>query len=809
MMRSSHRALLVAVLALTLGLGACSSPEEQVAEYLDDAETRLADGDIDRAAINFRNALRIEPKNADALFGMGRIHEAREDLSRAFAAYREAANADPTSIDARNAYAVIALTRNLLDSVRQAAEEIRQIDPAHPDGLALAAALALRDDDLDEAERLARRALAEDPRHVNATSALAGVHNARGDARAAVDVLNERFDTYGVTVPLALLKSQLLGSIGDTEGVATALEEAISAAPDDVGLRVALARFHEGQGEPERAERVLRQAIDRLDAPDVAMAALARLVAANRGVDAAIAEIDQLQTQRDDDNFTLAFLAADLLAQAQRFDAAAARLQEVADATEVDSADNLDARTGLATVARRRDDTERAREMVAAVLDAEPEHRGANYLQASLHLEADAFDEAVAAARAALGRDPEWAPGLRVLAEAHLGRDERDLAIQTLGRLLRRHPGDIAAAGTMARLLAERGDYDQALSVWDHVIARSEDPTGALANAAQIAIRQENWNRASRDIDRLLDSAEGEVTGTLLAGSLRVARGDTAGAREWFARAREMNPDSSASLLGLVRAHLAENDVEGALALVRDETAQRPDNPLAHLLTAQLERRRDRTQAAAEAYRRAIELQPDWATPYRELAALYEAAGDPDAAVQALETGSRAGAAPDDLLLRKAFVQQRTDDVEGAIATYARMLDAGIDTDVVVNNYAALVADFAPRDTARLERARALAERFNTSDEAYFVDTLGWLQHRLGNSAEAVALLRRAAAMRPDDAQIRYHLAAAFDAAGEPDLARREVERALVDGADYPGIEAARALRDTLAAEEQAEAVTE
>jgi tetratricopeptide (TPR) repeat protein len=809
MIRLPFRALVVAALALNLGLVACSSPEERVAEYLADAETRLADGDIDRAAINFRNVLRIEPRNADALFGMGRIHETREDLPRAFAAYREAADADPTSIEARNAYAVIALTRNRLEDVREAADEIREIDPAHPDGLALAAALALRDERLDEAERLATEALAEDPRHVNATSALAGVHNARGRTRAAVDVLNERFETHGVTVPLALLKTQLLGSIGDSAGVATALEEAISAAPDDVGLRVALARFHESRGEPERAERVLRQAIERLEAPDAAMAALVRFVAANRGVDAAIAEIDQLRTERGDDDFTLAFLAADLLAQAQRLEAAAARLQGVAEATEVNSADNLDARTGLATLARRRDDTERAREMVAAVLEAEPEHRGANYLQASLHLENAAFDEAVAAARAALGGDPEWAPGLRVLAEGHLGQGERDLAIQTLGRLLRAHPGDVAAAGTMARLLAERGDYDQALSVWDHVIARSEDPTAALANAAEIAIRQENWNRASRDIDRLLESSESEVTGTLLAGSLRVARGDAAGAREWFARAREMNPASGAPLMGLVRAHLAENDVEGALAVVREETAQRPDNPLAHLLTAQLERRRDETQAAAAAYRRAIELQPDWATPYRELATLHEAAGNPRAAIQVLEAGSRAGAAGDDLLLRKAFVHQRSDDVEGAIATYARMLDAGVETDVVVNNYGALVADFAPQDTARLERAVALAERFNTSNEAYFVDTLGWLQYRLGNTAEAVALLRRAAAMRPDDAQIRYHLAAAFDAAGEPDLARREVERALVDGADYPGIEAARALQDTLAAEEQAEVVTE
>ncbi len=810
MMRSPFRVFLLAIaLALPLTLAACSSPEEKAAEYLEDGQERLAAGDLDRAAIHFRNVLRIEPKNAQALLGLGRIHEEREDLARAFAAYREAADADPELIPPRNAYAVIALTRNRLDAVRDAAEEIRAIDPAHPDGLALAAALALRDQRLDDAEELAREALATDPTHVNATSALAGVFNARGDTTGAVDVLNERFESHGVTVPLALLKSQLLGSIGDTEGVATAFEEAISAAPDDVGLRVTLARFHESQGEPKRAEAVLRQAIDRLDAPDAAMAALARLVARNRGVDAAVAEIDRLRDDVGDDGFILAFLAADLLAQAERLDAATARLESVVEASEEGSADALDARTGLATLAGRRGDAARAREMVADVLDAEPEHRGANFLQASLQLDEQDFDAAVASARTSLGQDPDWTPGLRLLGRAHLGQGQRDLAIETFARLLRQSPGDVQAAGTLAQLLAERGDYDQALDVWDHVIARSDDPTGALANAAEIAIRQENWNRASRDIDRLLATDEGGLPGTLLAGSLRVARGDAAGAREWFARARAMNPEASAPLMGLVRAHLAEGDIDGALAVVRQETTARPDNPLAHLLTAQLERRRDRPDAAVVAYRRAIELQPDWATPYRELAALHEATGDADAALAVLEAGSEAGAAPDDLLLRKAFVQQRQNDVDGAIATYARMLDAGVDTDVVVNNYGALVADFATDDSARLERAVALAARFNTSDEAYFVDTLGWLHHRLGNSAEALALLRRAAAMRPDDPQIRYHLAAAFDAADEPDRALAELDRALVEGADYPGIDDARALRERLAAEEQAEVVTE
>ena len=236
MSRRFRSLIVLAALALPLTLAGCDSPEEQVERFVQDGQARLASGDADRAAIHFRNALRIEPKSAPALLGMARVHQEREDPMRAYAAFREAADADPESIEARNGFAVIALTLNRLDAVREAAEEIRALDPAHPDGLALAAALALRDERLDEAETLARDALANDPTHVNAVAALAGAFNARGDTRGAVDVLNERFESHGVTVPLALLKSQLLGSIGDTAGVANALEQAIAAAPDDAEI---------------------------------------------------------------------------------------------------------------------------------------------------------------------------------------------------------------------------------------------------------------------------------------------------------------------------------------------------------------------------------------------------------------------------------------------------------------------------------------------------------------------------------------------------------------------------------------------
>src|SRR5690606_6600806 len=122
-------------------------------------------------------------------------------------------------VEAINAYAVLALTANQMEAVVDAVARIEAVNPDHPDGLALQAALALRDGEVDAAERSARAALAAEPGHVNATSALAGVFNARGEPHEAVAVIDGFFAEQGPNVPLALLKIQLLASADDRSGV--------------------------------------------------------------------------------------------------------------------------------------------------------------------------------------------------------------------------------------------------------------------------------------------------------------------------------------------------------------------------------------------------------------------------------------------------------------------------------------------------------------------------------------------------------------------------------------------------------------
>jgi tetratricopeptide (TPR) repeat protein len=68
-------------------------------------------------------------------------------------------------------------------------------------------------------------------------------------------------------------------------------------------------------------------------------------------------------------------------------------------------------------------------------------------------------------------------------------------------------------------------------------------------------------------------------------------------------------------------------------------------------------------------------------------------------------------------------------------------------------------------------------------DDPFILDSYGWLQYRLGNSAEAIRHLRRALALR-SDAEISAHLGEVLWVTGERREAESVWDRALKDTPD-------------------------
>jgi tetratricopeptide (TPR) repeat protein len=349
--------------------------------------------------------------------------------------------------------------------------------------------------------------------------------------------------------------------------------------------------------------------------------------------------------------------------------------------------------------------------------------------------------------------------------------------------------------------MTEKGDLDGALKLWDEVLQRAADPAPALQARASLAIRQGNWIAAQADIDRLAGLQGNEPAAAVLSGNLNLAQRRFDQGREWFLKAETLRPDANDPVLGVVNSYVAENKLDEAIAYLKQRVEAKPSDAVAYQLTAELLVRAGKPQDAIGAYREAIRLQPTWLAPYRQLGTLLVRSGDSQRAVEVYEAGYEAMPEAWGLLLDQGsahVVAGRTDE---ALRSFERVLEKDPRNEVAANNVAALIADHKFEDKAALERALALADRFRASENAYFLDTLGWLQYRKGDYPVAVAFLQRARAQSASGPQFNYHLGMALYRDGQKERALEELAQAALEGADYPGIAEARETYAKLLAE--------
>jgi tetratricopeptide (TPR) repeat protein len=564
---------------LIVALTACDSPEQKEAKYLAHAKELYQQGDDAKAMVELRNVLRLNPKNAEALYTAGLIHERGNRMPQAYAAYQAATAEKPDMVAAQAKLGALALMGGNVDVAEKAADAIEKVQAGNPDGLAIRGAVMLRKGDLERAAEQAREALAKDPGHENAIAVMVGVLQARGRADEAVSFLDESLAKVPKSTSLRLLKLALLEQKGDAAGVIAMFQQLTELEPGNAGYRLALANFYQQKNDPGSAEGVLRDAIKSGVRTPQATSALVGLVYRQKGFAAAEAELKQLIAQTPNDE-QLKLLLADLYIQEKQPAQAEATLQEIVK-SDGDSDAGDDARTRLAQLRLAAGDQAGAVALADAVLKRSSGHRGASLIKGVVALQANDADEVIRRARTALREDPAWLPAMRLLVDGHLKKGEQDLAIEALKGVLQADPGDTDAAARLATLMTQRGDLDGALKIWDEVVQRSKDPASALQEHAALAIRQGNWLAAQADIDRLSAIAGREPAVAVLSGNLSLAQRKFDQSRDWFLKAETMRPDATDPVLGTVNGYVAQNRLDDAIAYLKQRVQARPTDAVA------------------------------------------------------------------------------------------------------------------------------------------------------------------------------------------------------------------------------------
>jgi Flp pilus assembly protein TadD len=183
------------------------------------------------------------------------------------------------------------------------------------------------------------------------------------------------------------------------------------------------------------------------------------------------------------------------------------------------------------------------------------------------------------------------------------------------------------------------------------------------------------------------------------------------------------------------------------------------------------------------------------ATPaaYKNLAFVLAQRKDADRAIKTLEKGETALPKDTSLPLARAEWLARFGRNDEAIAVYESLLKRSPGDEQVANNLAFVLAE-VKGGAAALDRALAVAQRFESSQVPGYLDTLAMVQYRHGNYDKAVVLLQKATQLEPKEPMLKLHLGMATVRQGDAERGKELIRQAMQTKVQMQGLDEARRL---------------
>ena len=800
--------------AALLALSACQNSEERAEGHYQSALALLADGDLERATVEFRNVFDLNGLHVEARRTFAQALRDDGDIPQSYGQFLRLVEQLPDDVTARIALAEMAIEAQNWGQLQIHGQRLLDLVPEDmrtgEDGtrieviattLAYAEAIEAEDAPARRAAAAAAADLAETmPNAMGLYRVLVDNALRDGDTDSAAVLVDRALAVAPDNRDLHNTRLALLAGAEDIPGVRTQLEDMIARYPDDDELVATLLRFHISQGDSDAAETFLRNRIATADGPAMDLrATLVQFLLRTQGSEAALAELEEQIAVVDDDH-TLRMIRATVQFAAGEREGAIAQVEELIEAQEIATGDANDAKVVLAGMYVEIGNPVGARRLVGEVLETDPGHDTALRLEAGWLIDDDRADDAIALLRRALDEAPDNAQAMTLMARAHTRNGNRELARDFLSLAFE---ASNAAPDTTLRYADDLARDELYLAAEDALItALRLQPSNLelLDRLGQIYIAMEDWARAEQveDTARRQGTADGDALANGIRLALLNARGQSADALAFLEDLVDGDNAQTglAAQLAVVGRLLTDGDSEGAVRYLTEALAAEPDNVALLMARGAAERAGGDIAAAIATYATITQNEPGFERAWIELIRSEAATGDAEAARATLERAL--AELPDgvNLLWAQASFLEQAGDFDGAIAIYESLYAELPDSPVVANNLASLISTHRT-GAEDLERAYAIARRLRGTDVAPLMDTYGWITFRRGDIEEARPYLEGAAAALTQDPLVQVHYGMLLSAAGETEAATAQLTRAL----DMIGPEEARPQFDIARAE--------
>ena len=792
-----HRRALVlgSALILSLSLAGCGGGEERQEKYLTRAQEHLAAGNYDKARVDVKNVLQINPNNAEAYFLMAEVEEQEQNWQFVLGNLNKAIELDPANLEANIKLGHIYLLANNLEKAREQADKAAALAPEDPAVLGLQAVVEFREGDKAKAQTIALKAIELDPGEVMALRVLVELYQ-EDKPEEALALVQKGRAADAESVPLRLLNIRVLEAMGRDDEVIAEFQQLVELYPDSVVYVGRLVDFYVANDRLDDAEKLLRAQVKAQPDQNQMKMLLVRFMLMNKGAEVAVAELEQM-LQQDPENAELRAALGGQLA----FMGETERAEAVYKATfdfDTSGPSSQAARNQLTQLALSRKDFEQAARWNDEALEIEPENPEALANRARLKMVEGDYGQAIPDLRMALRGSPDSVTIMLLLAEAQQKNRSIDLALDNYRAVLRQQPGNLIALYQSATILAGQENYAEAEANIEKILAQQPENVMAINLLTEILSRQQRWDDAQMLVDRLAANEKTAPLGDTMTARLELRQGNLDTAIELAEAALAQNDKITAATTIAAQAYAAKGDTEGAIKYLETYLAKYPDSGDLYDVLAQLYLNEKQTDQAVAAYKRAIEYAPERIQSYVNLARILQFRGTPEEIVGVYEAGIASN--PESVLLKLELSNRY--QLMGDYDQARKLLEEGLAIDAnspaVKNNLAGLLIDFFPSEE-NMRRAQELTFGFEQSGSPPLIDTLGWLQYKQGNIPQSVNLLVAAQKAGGEGPDYWYHLGMAYYKNGQLELAKEQLGKALsAEGRGFAGKEEAQKVYDSL-----------
>lgn len=779
--RSAVRGALVTFLLLMF-LVSCSSPEEKAEKYYQKGMALLEENP-EKAKLEFQNALQIKKNMTKAMYGIALVAERKGDWKATFGLMNKVIQQDPKHIEALVKTGQILLAGGRVDIALERSNQALAVDKNNVSALNLHAAVQLKLNNPAAAIEYAKVALSIDSNNADAYVVLASERLAVKDEQKAIEYLDKALLKDEKNLAVQLIRIRALEGLSNTVQAEKSYKNIIKLFPDMPQVRKTYAQFLLKQSRPEEAEQQLLAIVQTNPEEMQAKLDVIRFVIATKGAAAGRSQLEKF-VEADPKNYELAFSLVNLY-QVQKDSAQEDKLlnqivQNAGDTAEGFKAQGLIAYK-LVSIGKKPE----AEKLLNNILDIDKRNEQALILRANLAIEARNYDAAIVDLRTVLRDSPDNAAAALMLATAHEQAGSPELAEEHYIKAVEvsQYSPDFAVPYT--QFLTRRKQPERAEKVLEQALDANPDNAFIMRSLAQSKISRGDYVGAQALADKAKAIGNKNTLSDQILGAISSSKKDIEGTLSAFKRAYETDPNDTQPIVAIVRTYMQAGKSQEAMAFIAKVLKANPKNIEAKLIQGQLFVATNNFKRAEQVYIEVINMQPDNAIAYQQLAATQLNLKKPADAEATINKGLTVLPKDFALQLLLASIYESANRNEDAIKLYETMFKERPDSELVANNLASMLSDHRT-DKASIEHAYTIAKALKNSEVPQFLDTYGWISYKKNQYDDAEKSLKSAIDKAPETAIFYYHLAKVYIAKSDKVQARQALQNAIKYAADEP-----------------------